>query len=126
MLSAALRCFLVAILLNAWGCQWFAVKMVAWGGMLATYMQTTTVVEAITETFSGKKPCSMCLVAQRGAESQEKQDVRLQERKGELFFASSFTPAPAFIHLWTVVVPPVDALTRDGRPPFLPPRSAVV
>ena len=35
-------------------------QAIAWGGMLLTYSQSTTIEEGIARTFDGKHPCKLC------------------------------------------------------------------
>ncbi|MDB6079331.1 MAG: hypothetical protein JWO82_3078 [Akkermansiaceae bacterium] len=35
-------------------------QMVAWAGMLSTYSKSDGIAQAVTDTFSGERPCEMC------------------------------------------------------------------
>ncbi len=39
------------------------VQLVAWAGMLATRLTTTSVSEAVASTFDGSSPCALCSMA---------------------------------------------------------------
>jgi len=39
------------------------VQLVAWAGMLATRLATTSVSEAVASTFDGSSPCALCCMA---------------------------------------------------------------
>lgn len=64
---------LVGLLLVGYLFQWELAQVGAWSNMLAEFSQTETVARAIQDTFSGKKPCSMCktLTAQKIAPDSE-------------------------------------------------------
>ena len=38
-----------------------ALQLVAWSGMLVTYSAEVGLSQGVTDTFSGKKPCALCL-----------------------------------------------------------------
>ena len=79
------------------GLQWAVVQSAAWVGMVITYSQSETLGEALTKTFDGKHPCSLCKVAQSGESSQKKQNTlpgvfkfELSITKNEYFISPSW------------------------------------
>lgn len=71
------------------GGHWMVLQSVAWGRMLVDYSRGGSVAEAVSKTFSGQHPCSMCLKIQEGRQQeQEDQNNRPMlpwEKMPELF-----------------------------------------
>lgn len=70
------RMFAVALLTLSLGLHWAVLQSVAWTGMLATRVQTGSILEAIQTTFDGQHPCRLCLAVRDGkAESEKGQEL---------------------------------------------------
>jgi hypothetical protein len=65
---------LITSLLAGIGGHWVLLQSVAWATMLANNLQSTGVVEAVSNTFDGQHPCSLCLAIQEGRASEKKSD----------------------------------------------------
>ncbi len=65
------RLLLVASVLYGTGAHWALLQGGAWAGMLATRVQESSWAEAVASTFSGAKPCRVCLVIDAGEKSQK-------------------------------------------------------
>ena len=107
------------------GLQWAVMQSAAWVGMVITYSQSETFGAALTKTFDGKHPCSLCKVAQSGESSQKKQNTLHRVLKFEL----SITENEPFISL-TLVMQRMTAVGSETwkdlelSPPTPPPRMA--
>lgn len=106
------------------GLHWTFLRSVAWVNMFVTFAQRDTVHEALTKTFDGKHPCSVCKFVKH-AKQGEKKDQLI---KGELpltLMLTLETPVlnpPASFSL----LPLLDAATfgRFDSPLVPPPRTA--
>jgi hypothetical protein len=117
--------FLVAAaLILAVGGHWAVLQSVAWVTMAVEYSQTDSWEVALKKTFSGEKPCKLCLAVKEGKEQEQKQAVLKIETKLDFV---CLTPL-AFVHPalpFTVLSPSSDvALPRAEAPPVPPPRFA--
>jgi len=63
---------LILALTISLGAHWAFLQSIAWAGMLYSNAQETTLSEAVTLTFSGNKPCSLCKAIEKG-KAQERQ-----------------------------------------------------
>jgi hypothetical protein len=113
-----------AALIVAVGGHWAVLQSVAWVSMAVTYSQTDGWEVALQKTFSGEKPCKLCLAVKEGKQQEQKQAVLKVETKLDLVCLKQL----AYIHPelpFTVLVPPSDvALPRPEAPPVPPPRFA--
>jgi len=66
-----LRLLLVASVLYGAGAHWAALQSAAWAGMLATRVSESSWAEAVSSTFSGEKPCSLCRIVDKGSSSEQ-------------------------------------------------------
>lgn len=105
-------------------------QVYAWGNMLVSYSQESTLSQAVTDTFSGEKPCCLCkkIAASKSAEKENK-DNPLPPGSSKLFqdlfaptlvslndpFSSPF-PQPGFLTGADPLSPPASG------PPVPPPR----
>jgi hypothetical protein len=55
------------------GAHWALLQTAAWTGMLVTRTQTTSVAEAVSSTFDGEHPCTLCTAISHGQEQEQKQ-----------------------------------------------------
>jgi hypothetical protein len=53
---------LILVLLAGTGAHWGALQSVAWTRMLAENLRTTSFADAVSRTFDGQHPCSLCKV----------------------------------------------------------------
>lgn len=60
-MSSRLRLLICAALLFALtDGHWAVIQSIAWARMIQQYSESTSLAEAVRDTFSGQKPCSMC------------------------------------------------------------------
>jgi hypothetical protein len=58
------------------GLHWVALQSVAWTNMLITYSKRGPLCQAITQTFDGAHPCSICHLVNVGKNSEKKSDLQ--------------------------------------------------
>jgi hypothetical protein len=117
--------FLVAAaLIIAVGGHWAVLQSVAWVSMAVTYSHTDSWEVALKKTFSGEKPCKLCLAVREGKQQEQKQSVLKVETKLDFVCLQSF----AYIHPalpFTLLSASSDvAFPRADQPPVPPPRFA--
>ncbi len=118
------RLLLVASLLYGTGAHWAAVQGVAWGKMIADRVATEGLDGAVTSTFSGKTPCGVCIVVDKGARAE--QPARAVHPSVH-FIAAGPVPAPALV----LSARPVSSSagssrTAPRRPDSPPPKAALL
>lgn len=102
----------------------------AWANMLVSYSQESTLSQAVSDTFSGEKPCCLCKkIAASKSSEKENENAPLPPGSAKLFqdpilptlvslkdpFSSPF-PQPAFLIGTDPLSPPASG------PPVPPPR----
>ena len=113
----------VVMLCLVLGLQWTVLRTVAWVNMFVTFVQTDSVSEALTKTFDGKHPCSLCKFVKSAEQSEKKQESIKVEAKLDLILtleSCRLTPPPDY-----TLLPLLDH-TSSGRtesPPVPPPRG---
>ncbi|MDZ4288926.1 MAG: hypothetical protein U0984_13250, partial [Prosthecobacter sp.] len=115
----------VAICLSL-GLQWAALQGIAWTGMLITYYQQGSLVDAVAKTFDGEHPCPLCKAVKKGSGKQSPDGViKNAGKKMDALIASlTVLVAPSGERLrypaWEA-----RALRRATPPPGKPPRIAL-
>ena len=117
------RIAMVIALCCAIGLHWLALQSVAWGMMIIDYSKRAPLCQAITQTFDGAHPCSLCHVVSKGKNSEKKHDLRSPAPKIDMICVPlANRSVPPFV--------PFEYATGDcfpfelGRsPPVPPPRS---
>jgi len=113
----------VVVLVLTLGLHWTLLQSAAWISMIVRYAQQDTFTMAVSMTFDGRHPCSLCLFVADGKKTeQEQQQTQLTVLKFEIFCEA----AGAFVFPETPPNPfaPVsqEGLARFERPPIPPPR----
>ena len=118
---ARLSKLLIALALAASiGLHWAALQVVAWTGMVISYSQDAPLVEAVSKTFDGRHPCSVCKQIAK---------ARRAERTGEYKFEVSKLEFPRVCEEFTLCPPASFREMRAGdlagdllvQPPAVPP-----
>ena len=119
--------FLVVVaLVTTTGLHWAVLQSVAWTTMLADNLRTQSLTEAVTHTFDGNHPCSLCKAIAAGRKSEQKKEFTAPLQKLE------FPPvkenfvliAPSSFQLLPQANTFADSLTQ--KPPTPPPRGFFV
>lgn len=56
------------------GVHWAFLQSVAWMGMIVSYSKDASFAEAVSKTFDGKHPCTLCKTIEQGRGEQKKQE----------------------------------------------------
>ena len=118
---------LAAVLVMSGG-HWLALQSVAWGRMVAEFSRQDSLGTAVSKTFSGKHPCSLCLQIRKGWQQDKQREERAPwvktDRVPELFWelrCATIPAAPtAALHERPFV--PVPHSDFADSPPTPPPR----
>jgi hypothetical protein len=65
------------------GGHWLALQSIAWGRMIAEFSRQDSVGTAITKTFSGEYPCSLCLKIRHELHQEQERQAKLPGLKTE-------------------------------------------
>ena len=119
---------LIALCTLALGGHWALLQTVAWTNMLATNLRTCPFGEALTKTFDGKHPCSLCLAITEG-HGKERKENQQKPDKG-MKFDLDLPAENLMVSLPTPGGKQPDFATFTGsfrtKPPTPPPRSTAV
>ncbi len=108
------------------GLHWAALQTVAWTTMLANNLCSQSVGEAVSNTFDGEHPCSLCKAIAAAKKSQQKSEAVVSVLKME------FPPAPENFVLISPAplsvfsLAPLSADSSFQKPPLPPPRAFYV
>jgi hypothetical protein len=128
-LALVLRCAgriaTIFALCCAIGLHWIALQSLAWTTMIVDYSKRAPLRQAITQTFDGAHPCSLCHAVNLGKNSERKSDLQSPSPKIDMICV------PRAIRL----VPPLrrfeyasaDFSFADiGKPPPVPPPRSLL
>jgi hypothetical protein len=108
------------MLCAAIGLHWIALQSFAWTAMLIENSKHAPFRQAITQTFDGAHPCSICHMVNKGKTSEKKSDLQASAPKIDIICVRRTTQlAPLFARF--------EYATRDfsvldvGRSPLVPP-----
>ena len=77
------KIFLLFVLVATLGAHWAALQTVAWTTMLADNLHSSSFCNAVTKTFDGKHPCSLCKAIAAGKQSEKKTEFSFPSQKLE-------------------------------------------
>jgi hypothetical protein len=83
------RIITIAALCCAIGLHWIALQSLAWTTMLIDYSKRAPLCQAITQTFDGAHPCSLCHAVNAGKNSEKNSDLQSPAQKIDMICASS-------------------------------------
>ena len=66
------KVLLIVVLLAGTGAHWGALQSVAWTRMLAENLRTSSFTDAVSRTFDGQHPCSLCKVIASAKRSEKR------------------------------------------------------
>ena len=117
---------MLLVLFAASGGHWMALQSLAWTRMLMSYSRHGAIMEAVTKTFDGRHPCSLCKQVE-GAKRSEPQSMRAMEVENQAAFVM---PALAVLVKmegiwWKLEIPEWHGDVRAKQPTTPPPRGAV-
>jgi hypothetical protein len=110
---------IILALLAATGGHWTVLQTVAWTNMLANNLRTDSVATAVTKTFDGKNPCTLCKQISAGKKTEKKTGFPTLLKKIEFYSERPLIvfSAPTDFRL---VVLPFDALPNWSEAPPKP------
>jgi hypothetical protein len=123
MFRAAGRFVTILALCCAIGLHWVALQSLAWTTMIVEYSKHAPLRAAITQTFDGTHPCSLCHAVNAGKTSEKKADLQSPTPKIDMICAlRAIRLVPAFAPF---VYAPVTFSSPEiaHSPPVPPPRS---
>jgi hypothetical protein len=87
-----LRCIARAVTIFALCCaiglHWVALQSLAWTTMIFDYSKRAPLCQAITQTFDGAHPCSLCHAVNVGKNSEKKSDLQSPTPKIDMICVS--------------------------------------
>jgi hypothetical protein len=110
---------IILALLAATGGHWTVLQTVAWTNMLANNLRTDPIAAALTKTFNGENPCTMCKQISAGKKSEHKTEFPTLLKKIEFYSERPLIvfSAPTDFRL---LVLPFDALPNWSEAPPKP------
>jgi hypothetical protein len=113
----------ITLLLAACGAHWGALQSVAWTRMLAENLRTASFADAVSRTFDGQHPCSICKVIASAKRSEKKTEFPQPLTKLEFPLTAQSSPlvVPARFELVQTSNELVESLFH--QPPTPPPRA---
>lgn len=106
------------------GGHWAALQVVAWGGMLWSNLQETSLTLALTETFDGAHPCDLCDSIVEGREKEgDQKTINLESKPVAILSLRAGLPALRSVDLFYPAVT-CRAETLPLSLPSPPPRHA--
>src|SRR5947199_4453053 len=70
------------------GLHWIALQSLAWTTMIIDYSKRAPLRQAVTQTFDGTHPCSLCHAVNTGKNSEKKSDLQSPTPKIDMICAS--------------------------------------
>jgi len=123
MFRVAGRFVTILALCCAIGLHWIALQSLAWTAMIVEYSKHAPLRAAITQTFDGAHPCSLCHAVNTGKNSEKKTDLQSPTPKIDIICAvSTIRLIPAFTP-FAYVPGTFSSPEITSAPPVPPPRS---
>ena len=69
------------------GLHWIALQSLAWTTMIIDYSKRAPLRQAVTQTFDGTHPCSLCHAVNTGKNSEKKSDLQSSTPKIDMICA---------------------------------------
>lgn len=128
LVRAAVRLTTVFVLVLSLGLHWALLQTLAWTGMIVSYSRDASLREAISMTFDGEHPCSLCKVIKQGRSEERKPNQQKPDKGVKLEFPLPDGDVIFIVPTGAEDLPVVAMLTSSlpAAPPTPPPRSAAV
>jgi hypothetical protein len=108
------------------GLQWIALQSIAWTTMLMQNSKRAPLRAAISQTFDGAHPCSLCHIVNKAKSTERKSDVQLLAPKIDMMCVVRVNRLmPRFSH-FDYVVRDFSFFEIEYSPPVPPPRFALM
>jgi hypothetical protein len=120
MFRATGRFVTILALCCAIGLHWIALQSVAWTAMVIDYSKHAPLRHAISQTFDGAHPCSLCHAVNTGKSSEKKSDLQPAAAKIDIICAlRTISLPPPFVRFEYVTN--VFSLSERRSSPAVPP-----
>ena len=86
-LRCVARALTICALCCAIGLHWVALQSIAWATMIIDYSKRAPLCRAITQTFDGAHPCSLCHVVSKAKTSEKNRDFQSPTPKIDMICA---------------------------------------
>src|SRR5213083_1647906 len=93
MFRCAGRIATISALCLSIGLHWIALQSLAWTTMIIDYSKRAPLCQAITQTFDGAHPCSLCRAVNAGKNSEKKTDLQAPTPKIDMICVSRTAPS---------------------------------
>ncbi|MGD1020691.1 MAG: hypothetical protein ABSA12_15370 [Verrucomicrobiia bacterium] len=123
MMDRVRNAVLVVVLLAGTSAPWGALQSVAWTRMLAQNLRTTSFADAISRTFDGQHPCSLCKVIASAKKSEKQTEYPQPLTKLEFPLAAQSLLLVAPTRFQLVPIGNELAVSLSQPPPTPPPRA---
>ena len=114
--------FVIVALVAAIGGHWAVLQTVAWTTMLASNLRMATLEVAVSKTFDGQHPCSLCKVISAGKKAEKKTELPTLAKKLEFISARLAFVFSSPQDFWLQPEFAPDSESRPHAPPLPPPR----
>jgi hypothetical protein len=125
-IADVLRCIariaVIFALCCAIGLHWIALQSVAWSAMLVQYAKHAPLRQAITQTFDGAHPCSICHIVNTGKASERKSDLQSPAPKIDIICVSRTMRLIPLFSLFEYATRDFSVRQIGKSPPVPPPR----
>jgi hypothetical protein len=120
------KMFVIVTLVATTGAHWALLQSVAWTTMLADNLRTQSMTEAVSQTFDGDHPCSLCKAIVAGKKSEHKSEATspLQKLEFPPLAEKIVLIAPKNFHPFTLANTFAESLPQ--KPLLPPPRNFFV
>jgi hypothetical protein len=121
-----LRCIARAVTIFALCCaiglQWLALQSIAWTAMILDYSKQGSLCHAISKTFDGAHPCSLCHIVNKGKTAEKKSELQLLTPKIDMIYTQrAITLVQPFVH-FHYAASDFSVSKVEQSPPVPPPR----
>jgi hypothetical protein len=122
-LRCAARIATIVALCCAIGLHWIALQSLAWTTMIIDYSKRAPLRQAITQTFDGAHPCSLCHAVNKGKNSEKKPDLQWSTPKIDMICAPSAKRISRPFVPFEYALTSYSSFEIGHSPPVPPPRS---
>jgi hypothetical protein len=105
------------------GLHWIALQSFAWTTMIIDYSRHAPLCQAITQTFDGAHPCSLCHAVNTGKNSDKKSDLQSSTPKIDMICAARAPRLLPPFRPFEFAAANFSLTERRHSPPVPPPRS---
>jgi len=117
------RIVTILALCCAIGLHWIALQSVAWTAMIVEYSKHAPLCQAMTQTFDGAHPCSLCHAVNTGKNSEKKSDLQPAAAKIDMISAPRAISLPPPFVRFEYATSSFPLSQCRSSPPVPPPRS---